>query len=175
MPPRVKHRDYHERHHFYHPEGHRHNTMRDLGFSGVIDGKIVWGWGDTLMGDEHHANICAVDATSIGCMKAPMASMDTKLIPGTPFVATFLPLNKDEEEHGGLSEWTLGCSNIIELSPNNGVTYYHKVHRPGGVNHFLGSGVATCKIGPKSVPEAHRPVSLLAHHKSLWKERLTNL
>ena len=90
-------------------------------------------------------------------MNAPMSSMDTKIIPGTPFVATFLPLNKEEEEHGGLSEWTLGCSNVIELESNQGITYYHKVHRPGGINHFLGSGVATCRMGPGSVPEAQRP------------------
>ncbi|KAL9061141.1 MAG: hypothetical protein Q9162_000286 [Coniocarpon cinnabarinum] len=158
MPPKVAKRDYHERHYFYHPKGERHQTMRDLGFSGILDGKIVWGWGDTLMGDEHHANICAVDATSIGSMRAPMCSMDTKLIPNTPFVATFLPLNQHEKDHGGLSEWTLGCSNVMELSPNEGVVYYHKVHRPGGRNHFLGSGVATCRMGPGSVPEASRPV-----------------
>ena len=66
MPPKVAKRTYHHaRHEFYHPSGHPHKTMRDLGFTGVLDGKIVWGWGDTLMGDEKHANICAVDATSV--------------------------------------------------------------------------------------------------------------
>lgn len=136
--------------------------MRDLGFTGVLDGKIIWGWGDVLMGDEKKANICAVDAATIGCMKAPMHSMDTKITPGTPFPQTFLPLNDYETKHGGLSEWTLGCSNVIETSPNNGVVFFHKIHRPGGHNKFLGSGVMTCRIGKGSVPEATR------HHDVLW-------
>lgn len=162
MPPRVAKTDYLDPHVFYHPKGHPHNTMRDLGFTGVLDGKIVWSWGDTLMGTKDHSMICAVDSTSIGSMQAPMSSMDTALAGNN--VRNWIPLNHEEEKGGGYSVYSFGGTNIVEIAPNRGIVYYLKMHRPGGVYKCHGAGVATCEMGPNSVPNAHR------HHDTLWTD-----
>ena len=156
MPPRVAKRTYLDRHQFYHPRGHRHNTMRDLGFTGVLDGKIVWCWGDTLMGTENQAAICAVDSTTIGSMRSPMCSMDTALAPGSDNVRNWIPTTDEEEQGGGYTVYSFGGTNIIEVAPNKGIVYYLKMHRPGGVYKCHGAGVATCEMGPGSVPYARR-------------------
>ncbi|KAK5112187.1 hypothetical protein LTR85_011620 [Meristemomyces frigidus] len=161
MPPKVADRTYYDRHEFYSPKGHRHNTMRDLGFTGVLDGKIVWSWGDTLMGTEHQANICAVDSTSIGSMHAPMCSMDTALAPHSDNVRNWIPTIQQEEQDGGYSCYSFGGTNIVEVAPNKGIVYYLKMHRPGGVYKCHGAGVGTCEMGPGSVPHAQRPFNTM--------------
>ena len=131
--------------------------MRDLGFTGVLDGRVVWSWGDTLMGNEDKANICAVDAVSIGSMKSPMCSMDTALQPGSDNVASWIPLTQQEAGNGGYTCYSFGGTNIVEIAPNQGIVYYLKMHRPGGVYKCHGAGVATCSMAPGSVPRAQRP------------------
>ena len=156
LPPRVAKTDYTDRPIFYHPSGRRHNTMRDLGFTGVLDGRIIWSWGDTLMGTEHQAHICAVDSTTIGSMRAPMHSVDTAL-QGGEMVANLVPLTREEDGEGGYSCFSFGGTNIVEVAPGQGIVFYLKMHRPGGVYKCHGAGVGTCSLGPGSVPRVHRP------------------
>lgn len=53
MPPKVVSHEYHEQPMKFHlPNGKKHGVMCDLGFSGVIDGRVVWTFGDTLMGQD---------------------------------------------------------------------------------------------------------------------------
>jgi len=68
MPPKVANLDYRGKMKFFKPNGEPHQVMRDLGFSGVIDGKIVWCWGDTLMGTQKKNFICANDSTVLSCL-----------------------------------------------------------------------------------------------------------
>lgn len=63
MPPRVANLDYRGKMRFFKPDGEPHQVLRDLGFSGVIDGRVVWCWGDTLMGTQKKSMICANDST----------------------------------------------------------------------------------------------------------------
>ena len=161
MPPKVAKTAYLDRHQFYHPKGYRHYTMRDLGFTGVLDGKIVWCWGDTLMGTEDSAMICAVDSTTIGSMQAPMCSVDTALTPGSDNVRNWIPTNREENAGGGYTCYSFGGTNIVEIAPNKGIVYYFKMHRPSGVYKCHGAGIATCEIGPRSVPHAHRPYNVM--------------
>ncbi|KAI9715294.1 MAG: hypothetical protein M1828_000894 [Chrysothrix sp. TS-e1954] len=156
MPPKVKNLQYTEPMRFHHPKGHEHKTLRDLGFTGVLDGKIVWTFGDTLMGTHEHNMICATDSTAIGHVSDPMSACDTALYPNSDNVREWIPCNKEEEARGGLSEWAFGGTNIVEIAPNKGLVYYLINHRPGGNGTIKGAGVATCHMGPNNVPEATR-------------------
>lgn len=162
LPPRVSKLTYLDPHVFYHPSGRPHNVMRDLGFTGVLDGKVIWTWGDTLMGTKDSAMICAVDSTSIGSMRVPMSSMDTALAGDSNNVRNLIPLNREEERNGGYAVFSFGGTNILEPAPNAGLVYYLKMHRPGGVYTCHGAGVATITVGPDSIPHATR------HHDTLW-------
>ena len=156
MPPKPANVRYMGAMRFYHPRGHQHNVMRDLGFTGIIDGRIVWSWGDTLMGTEDQSMICATDSTSIGNMNDPMGACDTDLAPGTDNVANWIPPNREEEADGGLSCYAFGGTNIIEYAPNKGLVYYLKNHRPGGNSTIKGAGVATVEIDQHNIPHATR-------------------
>ncbi|KAI9695179.1 MAG: hypothetical protein M1820_008815 [Bogoriella megaspora] len=165
LPPKVAKTTYHDRHKFFHPKGYEHDTLRDLGFTGVLDGRIIWTFGDTLMGTEERCMICAVDSTSIGTMDAPMCSLDSALQPNGEFVRNWIPCNEEEENDGGLVCYAFGGTNVIEISPNRGLVFYLKNHRPGGVQTLKGAGIATCYIGEDNVPHAQRV------GEKLWTEQ----
>lgn len=157
-PPKPAHVRYHDKMTFFHPRGHKHTVMRDLGFTGVLDGKIVWTFGDTLMGrPDGSSMICAVDSTAIGDMQNPMCAHDTALWPNSDNVKCFILPTKEEEADGGLSVYSYGGTNIIELAPNHGIIYYLAIHRPGGKERILGAGVATVKMTqPGNIPVSTR-------------------
>lgn len=155
LPPKVANIRYTEKHKFLKPDGKPHNTMRDLGFTGVLDGKILWTWGDTLMGTEEHNMICAVDSVSFGSMSNPMTSTDV-LAPGTNNVKNWIPCTDFESKDGGYSCYSFGGTNIIEYAPGQGLCYYLKNHRPGGVGKIWGAGVATVKFDNHGIPQATR-------------------
>lgn len=154
-PPKVKAAHYKGAMRFYHPRGHQHDVARDLGYTGILDGRIVWTWGDTLMGKPPGRMICAVDSTSVGNMSAPMTAVDTALAPGSDNVANWIDCNAEEEAGGGLSCYAFGGTNIVEIAPNHGLVYYLKNHRPGGVGKIMGAGVATCRMDG-DVPRSRR-------------------
>jgi len=129
MPPRVANLDYRGKMRFFKPDGSPHNVLRDLGFSGVIDGKVVWCWGDTLMGTQKKSMICANDSTSIGSVKRPMMACDTSMEQG--HVKQWIPATEEEKHQGGIVRYGYGGTNIIEYAPNKGLVYYLKNDRKG--------------------------------------------
>jgi hypothetical protein len=164
LPPRVKNITYHDRMQFYRPDGRRHDVLRDLGFSGVLDGRIIWAWGDTLMGKEGSEMICAQDSTSIGTLDAPMVTVDTALHSNGKFVCNWIPCTPEEENEGGHGVNAFGGTNVLEIAPTKGVVFYLKNHRPGGLNHIVGAGVATCQTDENNVPHAVR------NGEKMWEE-----
>lgn len=157
LPPRVSTTTYHGPMTFHHPSGRPHAVARDLGFTGVLDGHLVWTWGDTLMGSGSQAFICATDSTSIADLARPTHATDTALAPGTSNVANWIPCLAHEDADGGLSCYAFGGTNIVEHAPNEGLVFFLKNHRPGGVGEIKGAGVATCRVTqPGDVPVATR-------------------
>lgn len=155
LPLKVASTKYHDKMRFCHPKGHQHDVLCDLGFSGVIDGKIVWTFGDTLMGTEEKNFICATDSIAMGNMADPMTVCNTALCPGSDNIKEWIPPNEQEEADGGISCYAYGGTNIVEYAPNQGLVYYLKIHRPGGVAKVHGAGVATVRMNG-DVPEATR-------------------
>lgn len=163
LPPKVKSIAHHGKMRFFHPAGHEHIVSRDVGNSGVLDGKVVWGWGDTLMGAGGRgskANICATDSTSIGDLSNRMNATDTALWDNNTFVANFIPCLPHEEKDGGLVCYAFGGSNVIEYAPNQGLLYFLKIHRPDGKNHIKGAGVAKVYM-EGNVPKCRREMETL--------------
>lgn len=154
LPPKVASVQYHDKMRFLHPRGHEHTVYRDLGFTGVLSHKIIWTFGDTLMGLPGGGSmICAVDSTAIGSMRTPMVARDTSLWPGSDNVKSLLLPTPEEEADGGLSVYSYGGTNILETAPGHGIIYYLAMHRPGGVERALGAGVATVTLSqPGDVP-----------------------
>ena len=172
MPPKVAHVEIHDKMIFYHPNGHPHDTLRDLGYSGVIDGQIVWCFGDTLMGTEKQNMICATDSTAIGKMEEPMGAIDTSLWPNSNNVKEWIPCNDQEAADGGLSVYAFGGTNIVEYAPNQGLVYYLKIRRPGGKPTIHGAGVATVRMehgehGPYPVATRHSD-HMWTNHAPNW-------
>ena len=164
LPPKVKDISYHDRMQFYHPKGKRHDVLRDLGFSGILDRRIVWAWGDTLMGKEGSEFICAVDSTTIGTLDAPMVTLDSALQQEGHHIRNWIPCIPAEEKEGGYAVNAFGGTNIVEIGPNKGIVFYLKNHRPGGMNHITGAGIATCHMGENNIPYAER------NGEKMWEE-----
>lgn len=164
LPPKAANVKFTGRHQFYDPSGKKHDTMRDLGFTGVLNGRVIWSWGDTLMGEGDKAHICAVDSTTIGSMAHPMHSVDTKLQHNSCNVDNLIPCNRTEAENGGYGCYSFGGTNIIEVQPNQGIVYYLKNHRPGGKDKLMGAGVAIVHMTPEGRIEANRP------HDTMWMD-----
>ncbi|TVY87154.1 hypothetical protein LAWI1_G008776 [Lachnellula willkommii] len=163
LPPKVASAKNHGIMHFFLPNGREHIVCRDVGNSGVLDGKVIWGWGDTLMGAGGRgskANICATDSTSIGDMSNPMYATDTALWDNNDYVANFIPCLPSEEKDGGLVCYAFGGSNVIEYAPNEGLLFFLKIHRPDGKNHIKGAGVAKVTM-EGNVPKCHRDMDTL--------------
>lgn len=159
MPPKVANLDYKGKMTFFKPDGHPHGVMRDLGFSGVIDGKVVWCWGDTLMGTQKKSFICANDSTSIGSVANPMHACDTAYKDG--HVKQWVPATQQEEHEGGIVRYGYGGTNIIEYAPNKGLMYYLKNDRKNNGQNIIGGGVALVHMEGE-VPVAQRV------HDTLW-------
>jgi hypothetical protein len=156
LPPKVKNVSYHEPMTFYHPSGWKHNVMRDLGFSSVLDGRIIWTWGDTLMGTSEQCMICACDSTSIGTLDNKLVAIDTAIAPGGSHVANWIDCNEAENKDEGLTRHAFGGTNIVEVAPGKGVVYYLKNYRPGGTSTIKGAGIATVTIDDKNIPHSTR-------------------
>ncbi|KAF8858553.1 hypothetical protein BDZ45DRAFT_743192 [Acephala macrosclerotiorum] len=162
-PLKVASTQHHGKMKFFHPNGHEHIVSRDVGNSGVLDGKIVWGWGDTLMGAGGRgskANICATDSTSIGHLSDPMCATDTALWDNNEFVANFIPCLPREEKDGGLVKYAFGGSNVIEYAPNQGLLFFLKIYRPHGKNIIKGAGVAQITMHG-NIPKCKREMETL--------------
>jgi len=164
LPPKVKETNYHGKMRFYHPAGHEHKIARDLGFTGVLDGKVVWTWGDTLMMHGKDAFICATDSTSVAKMDSPMCAVDTALAPNSDNIANWINCLPHEEADGGLTCYAFGGTNVIEYAPNKGLVFFLKNYRPPTGGKICGAGVAKCSMHHGDVPVSERKCD------TMWSE-----
>jgi len=58
--------------------------VRDLGFSGVVNGQIIWTFGDTLLltGDGSTSEFCSSDSSGLGVFGSPLVVHDKALCRG---------------------------------------------------------------------------------------------
>lgn len=128
--------------------------VRDLGFSGVVNGQIVWTFGDTLLlKPGGGSTFSASDSAALGDLREPTHVHDKSLnASGGP--EQWIPLTPDEQSSGGLSRFAEGGTNVIEYAPNKGLVWFLKNDRGGGSDSIVGAGVATVTAdanGPKAV------------------------
>lgn len=171
LPPKLKTHTYHDSPmRFLHPSGHQHAVMRDLGFSSVLGGRIIWTWGDTLMGNQKSCMICAVDSTTIGTLDSKGISLDSAIAPGSRNVANWIDCSPEEEADGGLEKYAFGGTNIVEYPPHSGhgVVYYLKNERPGGISIIRGAGIATVSITDDNIPHSNRCGNTLWSQHEPW-------
>jgi len=119
------------------------NIVRDLGYSGVVNGQIVWTFGDTLVANGSGGfAFAASDSAALGELLDPLKVHDKSLDEnGRP--EEWIPLNADELGNGGLNEFAMGGTNVVEHAPNQGLVWFLKNHRGGGSDNIVGAGVAT--------------------------------
>ena len=115
---------------------------RDIGFSGVVNGQIVWSFADTFSA----ANgdwICSSNSAGLGSFGNPLKVSDKNLLANgcTP---EWVKFTDGELSDGGLSHWANWTTNVIEVAPNQGLVWYGNQKRGDGTcNCVLGTGVAT--------------------------------
>lgn len=170
FPPKLLKHTYRPPMRFLRPSGHQHAVMRDLGFTGILDGRIIWTWGDTLMGNHDSCMICAVDSTSIGTLDAKGVTLDSAITPGTRNVANWIDCTPEEEADGGLTKYAFGGTNIVEypVDSGRGVVYYLKNERPGGISVIRGAGIATVSIDDNNIPHSQRCGTTLWSEDEAW-------
>jgi hypothetical protein len=127
--------------------------VRDLGFSGVVNGQIIWTFGDTLLLTSGGGSaFSASDSAALGDMSNPTHVHDKNLnASGGP--QQWIPLTADEEANGGLGRYAEGGTNVVEYAPNKGLVWFLKNDRKGGSDSIVGAGVATVTAdanGPKA-------------------------
>lgn len=116
---------------------------RDLGFTGVLNGEIIWTFGDVLTpnanGDGHQ--FCTSDMGSIGDITNVMQVTPTHVLPDGCGVQ-WIPLTDEEEKNGALGRWAIGTSSVVEIAPNNGLAFYWLNDRGDGTDNYIGGGIA---------------------------------
>jgi hypothetical protein len=119
------------------------NVIRDLGFTGVVNGQIVWTFGDTLLErSSGNTTFCAGDSTALGDRTTRIRVRDKALAPnGCPL--EWIPLTAAELANGGLGRFAEGGTNVVEYAPNKGLVWFLKNDRFGGTDNIVGAGVAT--------------------------------
>jgi hypothetical protein len=127
--------------------------VRDLGFSGVVNGQIIWTFGDTLLLTSGGGSaFSASDSAALGDMSNPTHVHDKNLnASGGP--QQWIPLTADEQANGGLGRYAEGGTNVVEYAPNKGLVWFLKNDRNGGSDSIVGAGVATVTAdenGPKA-------------------------
>jgi len=97
--------------------------VRDLGFSGVVNGQIIWTFGDTLLltGDGSTSEFCSSDSSGLGVYGSPLVVHD-KALQSNGCTKEWIPLDGMEQEGGGLGQFAEGGTNVIEYAPNQGTT-----------------------------------------------------
>jgi len=118
--------------------------VRDLGFSGVVNGQIIWTFGDTLLltGDGSTSDFCSSDSSGLGVFGSPRVVHD-KALQSSGCPKEWIPLDGMEQEGGGLGQFAEGGTNVIEYAPNKGLVWFLKNDRGGGGTGIVGAGVAT--------------------------------
>jgi hypothetical protein len=117
---------------------------RDLGFSGVVNGQIVWTFGDTLLRppDGGSALFCSSDSAALGDLLHPLAVHDKNLT-SSGCTREWIPYDASEIASGGGGRFGEGGTNVIEYAPGKGLVWFLKNDRGTGGAGIVGAGVAT--------------------------------
>ena len=115
-----------------------HNYQRDLGFSGVVNGQIVWTFGDTLLNNF----FCSSDSAALGTLSIPTYVYD-KNLNSSGGTQEWIPFTAAELANGGGSRYAEGGTNVVEYAPNKGLVWFLKNDRSSGVDNIQGAGVCT--------------------------------
>ncbi len=120
---------------------------RDLGFSGVVNGQVVWTFGDTLLATSATTLVfSASDSAALGDVTNPTHVHDKSVGPsGGPL--EWIPLTGAERDGGGLGRYAEGGTNVVEYAPNKGLVWFLENDRGPGGPGILGAGVATVTAG----------------------------
>jgi hypothetical protein len=136
--------------------------VRDLGFTGVVNGQIIWTFGDTLLAppDGGAAIPCSTDSAALGDFAHPLEAHDQGLASsGCP--REWIPFDAAELANGGGSRFAEGGTNVIEYAPGKGLVWFLKNDRGTGGSGIVGAGVATVTA------DAHGPVAVRADD-TMW-------
>jgi hypothetical protein len=117
-------------------------VARDLGFSGVVGGRSVWTYGDTLVptGGGNYA-LTASDSVGLGDAANPVHITDRVGSNGNP--DEWIPLTAAENANGGLGRYGMGGTDVVEYAPGKGLVWFLRNNRGSGGQGIEGAGVAT--------------------------------
>jgi hypothetical protein len=143
------------------------NIVRDLGYSGVVNGQVVWTFGDTLVKNGSGYTFTASDSAALGDLENPLEVHD-KHVNASGWPQEWIPLNASETSSGGLTRWAMGGTNVVEFAPNKGLVWFLKNDRQGGSDSIVGAGVATV-VATEKGPIATRNVDTMwASYEPYW-------
>jgi hypothetical protein len=129
---------------------------RDLGFSGVVNGQIIWTFGDTLLVNPGRTSVpCASDSAALGDLLHPLSVHD-KSVSSSGCPTEWIPWDAAELANGGGSRYGEGGTNVVEFAPNQGLVWFLKNDRGTNGMGIVGAGVATVMVGSTG-PVATRP------------------
>ncbi|MEV0849122.1 DUF4185 domain-containing protein [Streptomyces sp. NPDC049954] len=124
------------------PQNYGRDLALDLGFSGVVSGRSVWTYGDTLVPDGTGGwALTASDSVALGDKDDPLRVHHRLDDSGNP--DEWIPLNDAENDAGGLSRYGMGGTNVVEYAPGRGLVWYLKNDRGSDGQGLVGAGVAT--------------------------------
>lgn len=133
-----------------------YNYQRDLGFSGVVNGQIVWTFGDTLLGGA----LCSSDSTALGTLSIPGFVYDKDIRAGG-YTNEWIPYTSSELANGGGSRYAEGGTNVVEYAPNKGLVWFLKNDRSSGVDNIQGAGVCTVTATASAGAKAARTMETM--------------
>ncbi|EXJ94414.1 hypothetical protein A1O1_02808 [Capronia coronata CBS 617.96] len=143
-------------------------VKRDLGFQGQLGAYVLLSYGDTLYSDTEYSDTwrgMTSDSVALATHD-PLVVLDP-LLNENGYAQQFCPLDASRGEIP--SEHSLGITNVVSTaaftgvdapaSPDgdtSGVMFFLLNHRPGGINHILGAGVATVALNTATYPPTPR-------------------
>ncbi|KAK9357846.1 hypothetical protein V1504DRAFT_463026 [Lipomyces starkeyi] len=128
--------------------------IRDNGFNGQIGNIALITYGDTLYRDSSYSNVFRgmVSNSVAQATSNPLQVVDV-LLNSNGWPQQFCPVNPQWGEDIAVD--AIGISNIVETGTNTGILFFLKNHRPGGINNYIGCGVATVTLN-LNVPSCTR-------------------
>ncbi|KAK9360206.1 hypothetical protein V1504DRAFT_455806 [Lipomyces starkeyi] len=115
--------------------------VRDNGFNGNIGNITLLTYGDTLYRDSSYSNTFygLVSNSVAQATSNPLQVVDV-LLNSAGWPQQFCPLNSTWNENNSVD--AIGITNVVETGTGTGILFFLKNHRPGGVNNYIGAGVA---------------------------------
>lgn len=140
---------------------------RDLGFTGVVNGQIVWTYGDTLLPGLLPYAFCSSDASALGEIGHPLTVHD-KFLDGHGCTIQSIPLTEEENALGGLARFAEGGTNVVEYAPNKGLVWFLKNDRSKTSDSIIGAGVATVTADAKGAVATRRMDTMWNSSNPYW-------